>query len=994
MKESFRLGEELRAIIVSTGLVLLVWAALLFMEGLAVSAAFRDELVASWEVSVALKLATPIALAASVPLALSLAIAAQLSGRPQGRRAVAVLASALAAALVLSLSSRALAAPVTRYATAAVVALVAGGVSLGLLPRVRALSGSLHAGLGLGLAVLLGVLNATVLVRLYAPLHAALLVLTLGAGASVARWLHGGRRAFPLAVLGLVLAILSLGFARPMAQRLAQFDNVRLFLLEHAPALGTAVRVAAKLSPPAAQDDAVEASTTFVAPARSLDWENRDIVLLSVDALRADHVSSYGYARPTTPNIDALAREGTVFEHAYCPTPHTSYSVTSMMTGKYMRPLLRLGVGDDSETFAGVLRTYGYKTAAFYPPAVFFIDEQRFTGFRDRGLDFEYRKVEFAEPELRKQQVQAYLAKARPDAPLFLWVHVFEPHEPYVFHGEHAYGPPGRPTDIDRYDSEIATADALIGSIVQMVRAKRKDPIFIITADHGEEFGDHGGHHHGTTVFEEQVRVPLVVNGRGVHKGRVSQPVQTIDIVPTVLSALGVPVPPRVRGRDLGPAISGRDKPGEAGFAFAETDDFALVAENDLRLVCERRVSLCTLYDVSKDPGEKADLSRERPADLQREKKVLAATELSHGRFEGKRQELPDALRRGLQGDGEAALDVAALLDDVRPDIRVLAAEVSFHLHSKDAIPGLERALAHSDEEPVKRWAAMALVRAGVEPSKEALALLHDRDARTRGLLGLAFAENGDARGEADLSALFAASRADFEEEKEILAALGKIRSKLAVPVLVPALTDVRLRPFVATALGDIGSRDARALLLAALATERYPSARVAEAAALVKLDGGAELVAELKRFAGVPEPMIAALELLGSAHLLSPERGAVWADVATPGLSAEVSVPRQAGQLRVLVLGTSDEMDVRFTVDGKDVPLARGEQSVFTAELAGNGKPTVQVTATVMGKGEGGADAGRGAGLRGIWVVPLAEDVPLPPPEAWDAGAQNDPDP
>jgi hypothetical protein len=176
------------------------------------------------------------------------------------------------------------------------------------------------------------------------------------------------------------------------------------------------------------------------------------------------------------------------------------------MTGKYMRPLIAMGLGADSDTWAGLLRRYGYRTAAFYPPAVFFIDGDHFEAMRARGLDFEYRKEEFATPELRTRQVSEYLATAPHDKPMFLWVHFFEPHEPYVAHPEHPFGT----SDIDRYDSEIATADDAIGAIVREVQSARPGAIVIATADHGEEFGEHGGRYHGTTVFEEQVRVPLL----------------------------------------------------------------------------------------------------------------------------------------------------------------------------------------------------------------------------------------------------------------------------------------------------------------------------------------------------------------------------------------------------------------------------------------------------------------------------------------------------
>src|SRR5262249_49490437 len=151
------------------------------------------------------------------------------------------------------------------------------------------------------------------------------------------------------------------------------------------------------------------------------------------------------------------------------PTPHTSYAVTSIMTGKYMRPLVLQGLGDDSETWAGHLRRYGYRTAAFYPPAVFFIDAERFVPFRDRALDFDYRRIAFAGARDRAGAVGAYLDRQPEGRRVFLWVHLFEPHEPYEAHPEHPFGD----RDVDRYDAEIAAADDGIGLILQRMREKR-----------------------------------------------------------------------------------------------------------------------------------------------------------------------------------------------------------------------------------------------------------------------------------------------------------------------------------------------------------------------------------------------------------------------------------------------------------------------------------------------------------------------------------------
>jgi hypothetical protein len=601
-------------------------------------------------------------------------------------------------------------------------------------------------------------------------------------------------------------------------------------------------------------------AATAAAPgevARSLDWTGHDVVLLTVDALRADHVAAYGYGRATTPNIDALAAQGTVFESAYCPTPHTSYSVTSTMTGKYLRPLLALGLGQDSETWARDLRRYGWRTAAFYPPAVFFIDQTRFASFESDHLGFEYAKVEFADPALREAQVAAYLETAPRDRPLFLWVHFFEPHEPYVMHPDHPFS--GGPSpDVDAYDSEVATADDGIGRVVRLVRSHRPDPVVVVTADHGEEFGEHGGRYHGTTVYEEQVRVPLVVVGPAVRAGaRVKAVVQTIDLLPTTLSALGIPRPARVRGRDLGGWLAGTAPPESAGFAFAETDDYALVASGADRLVCERRAAACELFRPADDPRERRDRGPDDPARFAELRAVLRATERDHGRYETAAASYPEALRRGLQGDAEAAEDVASLLDDADVALRRKAAEVCFTLHAPATIPEIRRAFTRDEDADVRRWSALALVRMGEPEPALAETLLHDADPAWRRAAALALGLRGDGRVCDELAAEWndafpeaAHSETetdggdgepprltiDLAEAQERLVATTKARCRAAVPALLRVLGDVRARPFVADALGALGDDRARPALLAMLADEPYVTTRPHEARALLSL--------------------------------------------------------------------------------------------------------------------------------------------------------------
>lgn len=458
-----------------------VWAGLLVAENVALGFLWRDQFSGIWELAIARHAAVPLAAACLAPLSLPVAFGWTLVQRADrgdraARHALAALGATAAVAVGLGVThGRHFASPLVRGPFVALFA--AGGAVSGAygLPAV----GSLErrplalAFLGIGGAIAAWLGDSYVLPRLYPSFHEALGLATLLSAALVALALRGDRSApsrLSLAAAGGVVvlwAYLAGGTGRALAA-LDRSANLRVVLVEHAPLMGRALAVALRLWPrPATEGALAEGPAASADPhevARSLDWSGADLLLVTIDALRADHVSAYGYGRATTPNIDALAAEGTLFESAYCPTPHTSYSITSMMTGKYLRPLLALGLGGDSEPWAMHLRRYGWRTAAFYPPAVFFIDQARFVRFEETRLGFEYAKVEFAPPALREAQVAAYLSDAPADRPLFLWVHFFEPHEPYEQHPEHAFSG-GPSADADAYDSEIATADDGVGRI-------------------------------------------------------------------------------------------------------------------------------------------------------------------------------------------------------------------------------------------------------------------------------------------------------------------------------------------------------------------------------------------------------------------------------------------------------------------------------------------------------------------------------------------------
>ncbi|HVJ89484.1 MAG TPA: sulfatase-like hydrolase/transferase [Labilithrix sp.] len=990
------------------GLVLTAFIALVALENLAIGLGYRSEFVSTWEMRCARLYLSPITLGLVLPTAIAIVLTARLA---EARRAwgVALLGVLGGAAVGLGVSTG------RRMASLAIRAPFVVGIAIGgglvawslarLLPRMRS---GVVALLGLLVAFAAWGTDAFVLRRLYPAFHVALFFVTLFSWAATALLLRGTGAANALAFVAILCTAGSIAWAPDAARRVAAEDNLRRVLLEHAPLLGRSVAIASQMSPPPpVEDDAATAATlsSLREPkrTRALDWQGRDIVLVTIDALRADHLSSYGYARKTTPNIDALAARGARFEHAYCPTPHTSYSITSLMTGKYMKPLLSLGADHDaSETWPVQLRRYGYRTAAFYPPAVFFIDEHRFRKMRDEGLGFEYRKEEFAVPELRRSQIERYLQAAPKDKPLFLWVHLFEPHEPYEKHA--AFPFEGDPK-VDAYDSEIAAADALVGDIVRMVGEERPPgTVFIVSADHGEEHGDHGGRYHGTTVYEEQVRVPLVIVGPGVAPRVVEPPVQTIDLLPTTLAALDVPLPPRLRGRDLGPALAGTEPPTEEGLAFAETDDYTLLARGADRLICARKIGSCTLFDVSRDPAEKQPIT-DRPSRVTELRKLTAAIERETGKVEA--SALPEALRRGLQGDRDAAEDVAPLLDDARVDIRRLAARCAFKLKAPELAAQLERAESHDDDAEVRRWSSLSLLRLGHGYSPVRAGGLSRADAVVDAILrrgtsgdetyaaALAIAEHGDPRGEAELIAHWIATFSpdarvpgELDEARELLSALSLIRSKNAVPVLVRSLEDVRLRPHVVGALGAIGDLRAKEPLLRVFAEERYLHLRPLEARTLLKLGAREKLMPALTRFAGTPEPLTEAIEVARDAKQLSPNRGG-WAAPhgldavsarAPEALSVKLRVAKP-GLSRLLVLGVAVEPPpLTGSIGG--APFAQDRPTVgrvYVVEVGELVSRNVELKLTLPG------------GVAAAWLVPRADEVPPPPPRAWDAGASSD---
>jgi arylsulfatase A-like enzyme len=376
-----------------------------------------------------------------------------------------------------------------------------------------------------------------------------------------------------------------------------------------------------------------------------------NVVVIAFDALRADHLGCYGHPRPTSPRIDALAREGIVFETAVSPAPWTLPAFASMFTG-LLPSHHRAGEGklpyvsglDAAQpTLASVLHDRGFRTAAFVSntwvgPTV--------------GLDrgFEAHEV-LADARGAADRATAWLAHP-PAERFFLFVHLFEPHAPYTPPPDDArlfvapeYDGPFRtafptvwkngvpemrvdphwtPEDRrrigDLYDAEIHHADGLVGRLLDTLAAAGRagDTLVVVVSDHGEELFDHGALDHGHTLFDELLRVPLVVRLPGAAAGqRIAAQVSTVSLLSTVLDAVGVDAPPARDAPSLMPLVRGAP----AGPPAPVLAEFVVLGRDPgakaIRLPGEKLVVFPAdgarlYYDLAADPREQRNLAAER----------------------------------------------------------------------------------------------------------------------------------------------------------------------------------------------------------------------------------------------------------------------------------------------------------------------------------------------------------------------------------------------
>lgn len=704
--------------------------------------------------------------------------------------------------------------------------------------------------------------NQWVLPKLYDYVHAALALVSLAMIAlgialvatrvapirqSEARWPFGGIAALAPLLLALAGSVSALSSNQNVAVAMldARACHARSVLLA-TPAQLHAERVRRPQNLASSARHPVRLDANSDAPKST----GAHVLLITIDALRADHLGTYGYARKTSPKLDRFAEGSLVFERAYAQAPHSSYSLSSLMTSEYLHETLDLGAAPPEATLASVVAEAGYHTAAFYTLGIFHTAAERLGVYEKNSFGFALHDHRDREPEAFTdrvlEEIDRTVAQGEPNT--FIWAHYFNVHEPYE---ATTFGT----SDLDRYDSEIARADAAVTRLIEEAKKRfTRDLVVVITADHGEEFREHGGVYHGSTLYDEQVRVPLIVNAPFLAPKRVASPVEVIDIAPTVLGMIGLPKPTSMRGDDLRAVVADDSL---ATPAFSAVIHKRMVVKWPYKLIADLRFGLFEVYALDTDPLERKNLASADPERLDALRTEVYAWLDSLAVAEGTKDDpRTRALDQGRLGDRRAVPTLLELIADetAAVDARREACVILGKLTDPTSTKGLVAAL-RSKEHLVAAEAAIALGRMHHDEGQDLLRHLvqkEDPELRVRAAVSL-----GRLRDTASVPALIDAlwiAPNDYERE-EAIRWLGRLRDARALEPLISLLPESRTRHLVVIALGSLG--DARGLdtLRDVLSWEHHAVVRdaVVRGLGLLKDPRGLDLVLPL----AVTEPTL-----------------------------------------------------------------------------------------------------------------------------------------
>lgn len=378
-----------------------------------------------------------------------------------------------------------------------------------------------------------------------------------------------------------------------------------------------------------------------------------NVILISIDTLRADHLGCYGYSRPTSPILDRLASQGLLFENVMSTSPWTLPAHGTLLTGLYpsrhgltaYNTRLPAGI----ITLADILKEHGFLTAAIVNTHVL---TARY-GLNQGFSDFTYvdENLRLREPTRVGAKAVKWLSKHKAE-PFFLFLHYFDIHSDYCslpyyekqfvrpyqgfadgttkqlidfYRGQVHFDQNDAEHLIDLYDASIRQMDDGIAHLLQLLDFNEllDKSLVIVTSDHGEEFLDHGGVLHSRTQYQELIHVPLIVRGPGItHSKRIKHPVSLVDIMPTILSLLAIDKPAWLDGLDLCPLWQKSDFKLAPRYLFAEGSRIMLpdkkIKDIDIKravrhfrykLHYDKSTKAVQLYDLWNDPREKIDVA-------------------------------------------------------------------------------------------------------------------------------------------------------------------------------------------------------------------------------------------------------------------------------------------------------------------------------------------------------------------------------------------------
>jgi arylsulfatase A-like enzyme len=342
----------------------------------------------------------------------------------------------------------------------------------------------------------------------------------------------------------------------------------------------------------------------------------KNLLFIVVDTLRADHLGCYGYKRNTSPNIDEFAEKSAVFYRAFSHSPWTTPSIASMFTSltprdhgiaKWEDPLTESLV-----TLAEHLKGCGYRTEAAISHSVLVPKY----GFAQGFDNFDTSILKKGDPHKisSSEHITNFGIKAldrhKAGERFFIWLHYFDPHLNYYNHKGFKFGK----KRIDKYDSEIAYTDYHINRLLKYVKKTglNQQTIIVLIADHGEEFNEHGGYLHGWKIYNEAVRVPLIIYVPGFIPQQISNIVAETDVAPTLLSLLELPIPEQFKGKVI-PFDGYTFRPDSDRTVYLETYFMSEVCkrgilEGDWKLIHDCYNDIWKMFNLEQDPGEQNNL--------------------------------------------------------------------------------------------------------------------------------------------------------------------------------------------------------------------------------------------------------------------------------------------------------------------------------------------------------------------------------------------------